>query len=248
MLNPSRHLALEGSLNTRELGGYATAAGPTTQWQRLLRSDNLHQLTETDQQALLDYGVRTLIDLRGADELHEAPNVFAQHPRVSYHNIPLFAPLMRNNGLGAGSSANFDLGTLYRLALDHCQETIAKVLELLAQADDGVSLFHCTAGKDRTGIIAALLLSLAEVDEPTIVEDYALTAQHIEPMLAQLRMRALKQGHDVERYNRMLLAEPPAMESMLKYLEGKYGGVEPYLNILGLNPTIQNRLKSLLSN
>lgn len=246
MLKPSRHLSLEGSLNTRELGGYPAAWG-NTRWQRLLRSDSLHQLSEADQQALLEYGVRTIIDLRGADELREAPNVFDEHPKVVYFNIPLFAPLSRNNGSGVSSSPDFDLGTLYCLALDHCQETIGRVLELLAQAEDGVSVFHCTAGKDRTGIIAALLLSLAEVDESTIITDYVLTAQHIEPMIAQLRLKAIQQGHHLERYNRMLLAEPSAMESTLNYLQGKYGGVRSYLNTIGLDAASQNRLKNLLS-
>src|SRR5919206_5017078 len=84
-----RHLSLTGTYNLRDTGGYRTLDGRTTRWRTFLRSDSLHRVPPMAQTTLLNYGVRTVIDLRRSDELHVAPNVFAGSSIVSYHQISL---------------------------------------------------------------------------------------------------------------------------------------------------------------
>ena len=84
-----RDLEIEGSWNVRDIGGYPTADGGTTRWGVLLRSGDLARVSPTGQQALIDYGVRTIIDLRDLNEVRSLPNVFAQSPTVAYHHLPV---------------------------------------------------------------------------------------------------------------------------------------------------------------
>ena len=238
-----RHLPLAGAYNIRDIGGYPTATGTTTRWRTFLRADSLHNLTPAGQQALIDYGVRTIIDLRFAQECSAAPNVFAAADNVRYINLSLFegsAP----NALGRQLP---DLGSIYRYILDERQAAIKAVLTLMA--DDGFPvLIHCTAGKDRTGLITALLLGLAGVDHATIAEDYALTAQYGAELLTQLHDQAAAAGRDMATYARFLEAKPEAMRNTLAYLEEKYVSVPAYLAQIGLTATqIAQLQRQLLS-
>ncbi|EBV3599937.1 protein-tyrosine-phosphatase, partial [Salmonella enterica subsp. enterica serovar Virchow] len=88
--SPERHIRLEAAFNVRDLGGYRTSSGATTRWRSLLRADALHKLTESDINALLVLGVRTVIDLRSAEELSKQPSIFGSRSEVCYHHIPLF--------------------------------------------------------------------------------------------------------------------------------------------------------------
>ncbi|MCQ1856410.1 tyrosine-protein phosphatase, partial [Neorhizobium galegae] len=164
-----------------------------TRWRSILRGDALHRLSEADIETLLDNGLATVIDLRNANEIAAEANPFAGHARVRYYNTPLFSALAPVEMM-ANAVASFDMGDRYCQAIDNCQPAIAKVLKTIADAPDGAVLFHCTAGKDRTGVISALLLANADVDEATIVEDYALTATISGPLIARLRERALGRG------------------------------------------------------
>ncbi len=238
-----RHLPLEGAYNIRDIGGYPAAAGTTTRWRTFLRADSLHNLTPASQQALIDYGVRTIIDLRFAQECSAAPNVFAAGGSVRYINLSLFegsAP----NGMGRQL---VDLESIYRYILDERQAAVKAVLELMA--DDAFPvLIHCTAGKDRTGMITALMLGLAGVDHATIAEDYALTAHYGAELLATLHAQAAAAGRDMATYARFLAAEPAAMRNTLAYLEAKYVSVPAYLAQIGLTATqIAQLRRQLLS-
>lgn len=238
-----RHLPLAGAYNIRDIGGYPTTAGTTTRWRTFLRADSLHNLTPAGQQALVDYGVRTIIDLRFEHECSVAPNVFAAADNVRYINLSLFegsAP----NALGRQLP---DLESIYRYILDERQAAIKTILALMA--DDGFPvLIHCTAGKDRTGLITALMLGLAGVDHATIAEDYALTAHYGAALLTQLYDQAAAAGRDMVTYARFLEAKPEAMHNTLAYLEEKYTSVPAYLAQIGLTATqIAQLQRQLLS-
>jgi protein-tyrosine phosphatase len=225
-----RHWPLEGVYNLRDVGGYTTHDGRKTRWRTFLRADALHKLTPAAQQALIDHGVRTIIDLRHDDELAAAPNVFANSDQVTYHNLPLFA--------GASPSGNRtmppDLETIYRYVLDERQTAVKAVFDAMTAADAFPVLIHCTAGKDRTGVITALMLGLAGVHAETIAEDYALTAHYAEGLFVELRAGAAAAGRDLAVFERYLESKPEAMINTLAYLEEKYTSVQSYLERIGL--------------
>ncbi|RYG94163.1 MAG: tyrosine-protein phosphatase, partial [Alphaproteobacteria bacterium] len=186
----TRHLPVVGTYNVRDLGGYRAAMGET-RWRRVLRADGLHRLDDAGMAVLVGEGVTTVIDLRHADELAHQPNPFEGNPAVRYHNVSLFDQLSPTPKPGGDL-----LLDLYKLALAERQDAIAAVLTTIAEAPEGVVLFHCTAGKDRTGIVAALLLGLVGVDADMIVEDYALTAGYLAPIMAEITAGAVARGAD----------------------------------------------------
>ena len=223
---PGRHLPLDGTFNIRDLGGYVTTHGHQTRWRTLLRADSLHRLTPAAQTALIAHGVRTVIDLRWTFETLQAPNPLAASSAVRYHHLSLWGdewPLERLPATYA---------ELYCLLLDERQAQIGRVLATLAAPGALPALFHCAAGKDRTGVIAALALALVGVPVATIVEDYALSAHYLAD--------AYPGQPPVE-------CPPAAMLATLDHLERRHGGAERYLLAAGLTPGEQVALRQALT-
>ena len=177
-MQPSRHIDIKGADNVRDLGGYPTLDGRQTRWRTFLRSDGMGRLTPRSQERLVQYGVRTVIDLRRTWEVRSAPNVFADSIRLRYHHQNMLGddPFVQTE---VDAEATGRLGALYGLWLDRVQGQVGKTLATLVSPSGPPAVFHCSAGKDRTGIISALLLSLAGVPSDTIASDYALTAPHL---------------------------------------------------------------------
>lgn len=242
MSAPMRHWPLPDTHNIRDLGGYRRANGGMTQWGRILRGDSLSHLQEAGREALVERGLAMVIDLRGPTETGAEPNPFAGHERVVYRNIALFEALAPI----ADIARPFDMAARYRESLDRCGDRLAETLREIAAAPDGLVLFHCTAGKDRTGIIAALILMLAGVDETEIAADYALTATMANPLLARLRHRALSAGLDAALVERVLASDAVTMATMLAHLRQVHGGVETYMRRIGLTPADTDRLVARL--
>lgn len=236
-----RHLPIKGTYNVRDLGGYLTEAGET-RWRRILRADGLHRLEPEGVQALVAEGVTTVIDLRHPGELEQQPNPFNGHGTVAYHNVSLFDQLAPEAKPGEDL-----LLALYILALETRQAAIAQVLGIIADAPDGTVLFHCTAGKDRTGIISALLLSLVGVGSETIVEDYALTARMIAPMVEEIIAGAVARGADVEKFRPLLASDPATMLATIDYIAAEHGSVVDYANKIGVPAATIERLKARLT-
>lgn len=235
----TRHLGLEGTYNLRDLGGYGTLDGRTTLWRTFFRSDSLHRLSPAAQTALLDYGVRTVIDLRRSDELHVAPNVFAGASAVTYHQVSLLLDAPPPRG-----TRPRPLVETYRLILDERQEQLRQALATLAAPGGLPALMHCTAGKDRTGLVVALVLGLLGVPTATIVADYALTAQYlVGTFLDEVRQRAAGRGIPWEWYQPQVDCHPEFMHSTLQYLEEHYGGIAAYVYTIGLRDEECDRLK-----
>ncbi|MBO0783820.1 MAG: tyrosine-protein phosphatase, partial [Ktedonobacteraceae bacterium] len=126
------------------------------------------------------------------------------------------------------------LEELNRKILDHSQPQVRRVFETLIAPGALPVLVHCTGGKDRTGLIVALLLSLLWVPDGTIAEDYALSAQYLGPLFEQMRQQARSTGRDIALPAKMLEARPECILEMLAYLRAEYGGAEEYLEVLGL--------------
>jgi len=139
---------------------------------------------------LFNYGVRTIIDLRRSDELQVAPNVFANSSDVVYHHVSLLA-----DSLPERKVAPLSLPDVYRMILEQRQEQLRQTLATLAAPGGFPAIVHCTAGKDRTGLIVALLLGLVGVPAATIVDDYALSSQYlVGTYLEEARQRAARNG------------------------------------------------------
>ncbi len=235
MRSGRRHIALEGSFNIRDLGGYATAQGTQTAWRRFLRADSPHALTEDGQARLQAEGLATVIDLRTEAEITETPNPFARRAGVAYAHRPLFAALAPGKLAETADGACPLLG-FYQSALDDRHEALHDIMTLIAGAGEGAVMFHCTAGKDRTGLVAALLLGLAEVSPDDIVADYALTEGLIADLVAGFLETARQRGGDVTAYARLLAAPAATMRDTLGHLETRYGSVPHYLTHIGVAP------------
>jgi len=228
---PQRLIPLAGAHNLRDLGGYPASGGQTA-WRRALRADSLHRLDRQAMETLRDMGCTTVIDLRHGEETGAQANPFAAgFDGVLYHNISLFAGLDPSRpGLKEAEDVLF---ALYCQALEECAAEFVQVLRVVADAP-GTVLFHCTAGKDRTGMIAALLLLLAGTPRAEIVADYALTSRYSPVMFAALRDELEAAGRDFDLASPLLLSEAATMEAFLGHLDSAHGGAEAYLLTHGL--------------
>ena len=177
-------LELEGGINFRELGGYLTEDGRKIKWHKLLRCGSMAQLTKNDVDYLDQYGVRYIIDLRSPEESNYSPDKYPDKAQYFQDTVyPFSFSLFKNlgiiNNMRLGAS-NMDFGrqTYLQMLLDpHAQAAYRKMFNVLLENDkEGESVvFHCTAGKDRTGVAAFLILSALGVSEKQIVEDYLYT-------------------------------------------------------------------------
>ncbi len=243
----TRHLALEGAYNVRDLGGYETTDGRTTRWRTFLRSDLMDKLTANDQEMLLGLGIKSVIDLRRARELDETPNVFRDNQRVNYlhHNMAGDGHLSHEGEPEVDTQAErVRLG--YGRFLDQRQEAIKAILGALSEPDNQPAIFHCAAGTDRTGVVSALLLALAGVPDETIGNDYALSADALfaryevegppESYTGELTLEGVRDGYAIGE----------GMVLLMQYLRDGYGGAESYARHFGLTDTQIANIRSAL--
>lgn len=237
----SRLLAWNACCNTRELGGYLTASQHPTRWNAFIRSDSLHRLNEAGQAALIAYGVQTIIDLRTREEVQSAPSALMHistqtdaSPMPVYHHISILDST--DKSWQKEERAINTMADLYGLMLDGLSVRFAKVMKTIANAAPGTIAFYCHAGKDRTGLVAALLLSLADVPAETIIADYAGSDLHLEPVYTELREAAANDPEKLKRYQWLLQCLPETMQGTLEHLDARYGGAENYLLQNGVTP------------
>ena len=237
-----RHLGLAGTYNLRDTGGYRTMDGRTTRWRTFFRSDSLHRVPPMAQTTLLNYGVRTVIDLRRSDELHGAPNVFANSSEVVYHHLSLLADSRPERKVAPRA-----LPDIYRLILEQRQEQLRQTLATLAAPGGLPAIVHCTAGKDRTGLIVALLLGLVGVPAATIIADYALSSQYlVGTYLEEARQRAAHNDIPWEWFQHQVICPPEFMHTTLQYLDERHGGIVAYVRRIGLSQEQCERLQHAL--
>jgi protein-tyrosine phosphatase len=204
----NRLLRWPSCLNVRDLGGYETADGGTTRWRAFVRADTLSGLTDRGRAALEAYGIRTIIDLRILVEVRDDPSPYAAHDTIAFHNHPL-DPNDRDVSKATSAYRGTGLSTMVAVnaaLLDVSRAQVAAIMRTIAHAPEGGVLFHCHAGRDRTGLVAALLLGLAGVPPEAIVEDYA------------------------HSYN----AVASTMATTLTHIDATYGSVEGYLRAIDL--------------
>lgn len=222
-----RRLPLDGAVNVRELGGYPTANGGVTRFGRFLRADDLGRLSSFDVRYLRDYGVSAVVDLRDPSEVENMPDV-PLGAGVAYANTPLLAfnaaqkaELEQQYQDGVG----FSMFGIYRNILEN-YEGVRDCMRFIATAPEGCVLFHCAAGKDRTGILAMLLLILAGVDRYDVVADYV---QSWPNLMRDEAFRADWRSSARTAFRDGMLSDPAFVEFAYDTMEDEYGGVESYL-------------------
>lgn len=243
-----RHLQWDGCYNARDLGGYRTVAGGETRWGAVVRADNLSRLSEEGRAALVEYGVSIIVDLRCPWELSLDPPVFANEPAAEGEISCLNLPMIDESD--AEATTVFERASskeeMYTLMLDVYQEPVGAILNAIAEAPEGAVLIHCHSGKDRTGLISALLLSVAGVPEEAIAGDYALTDTCLQPLHDRL---IDENGGSPEERAAMayeLSSPPEVIHAVFQHLGQRYGGTEGYVLQAGLRPENLDRLRERL--
>lgn len=192
-MQPSRHVPLQGASNFRDFGGYPAAEGRTVKWRRLFRSDRLSDLTPADYEALDAYGIRAVYDLRRDSEAAAAPTRWGGKTEPELIRSALFTDEPGRNIIqhtaADGVSPDADLArrimseTYARMVSEPgALAVLGAIFARLTTADAFPALFHCAAGKDRTGVTCALILSALGVAREDVVEDFMLTQQYYDTL------------------------------------------------------------------
>lgn len=243
MTEQDRTLTWDGCHNVRDLGDLPTVDGGLTRRGAFIRADVLGRLTPQGKQALLDYGVRTIIDLRAPDEVAELPSAVFDDDVQAPLYINVKQELSPPEVLALFKQAQ-TRSELYTIALDHHAPNQVRVMRAIANAEPGGLIFHCHSGKDRTGIIAALLLDLAGVEPDAIAADYAETQKQLWPIYEKWLEET--GGEEAIDHWWIPITEPQTMLDTLAHLETEYGGAEAYLLQGGQTPEEIAQLKARL--
>jgi len=244
----SRILDWEGCFNVRDLGGLSTSSGRPVRHRALVRSDILHRLTDAGRAALVAHGVRSIIDLRFTDEVATDWHMYpfrAPADGVSYRNIPFdlgrdAASNARQRDAYHAASSRAELN---RLDLDGGRAGIVAAVAAIADAPPGGVLVHCHAGKDRTGAVVAVVLSMLGVSDDDIADDYALTALTLEPLIIEWLDDSSQDPVEREQLRDLAMPVREAMLDTLEYLDERYGSAETYLRDGGLTHDEVDRLR-----
>ena len=257
--HPQRRLPLEGGLNFRDLGGYPTADGGSTRWGVLYRSDHLNTLTDTDVRLLDGLGLKRVHDLRLQKERDRQPSRLPEGVEVRHlaamdlgmdetmvdvvqdvlaGRRPLPPPTFWDDN--------------YEDMVERARPMFSALIDSITTDDDGIgagvpSLFHCTGGKDRTGLAGVLLLELAGVDRAVAIDDFLLTNLYRTPVRAEaLRQQLSEVGVDVADALPILGVTRSAMERALSVIDDRHGGVERYVVSSGARPDAAAALRRVL--
>lgn len=237
----SKPLPLEGAFNVRDLGGYKTVDGKTTELYKFLRSDALNNLSDDDMDYLYDYGVRHIIDMRSESESEQFSCPMIDFKDIDYFSFPLLDHIQSDGLMGSFPDS---MGELYLDLLCNSGDIIADILKTFLSFESGCILFNCTAGKDRTGIISVLLLLLCGVPEETVLADYSTSRMNLEPLLASQLELLKKLGINIPSH--VFDSDPNEMKKAVDYLKSTYNNVSSYLESIGLTQSEMKNLKDML--
>ena len=247
-------------MNVRDVGGLPTVDGRRTRPGVLVRADNLQSLTERDVHRLVDeLGVRTVVDLRTTGERHlEGPGPL--EGRVALHHLTLIpeapgepdraevdraVPSFRDRSARRGDSPT-DMTGYYVGYLEDAPANLARALRVLADPGTGTALVHCAAGKDRTGVVVAVALSLAGVRREAVVADYARSAERIDGVLARLQATKTYGPSLAGTSADAIRPVPDSMERFLDHVDRAYGGPHGLAMSVGVEEETVARLATRL--
>lgn len=261
-----RWIDLEGLANLRDLGGLPTESGDVVQPRRLLRSDNLQTLTRRDIDTLLDIGLSDVIDLRSEFESEaEGPGPLTHEPRVAIHQHSFFREW--REGIGEAKIDDrpevmpeealpwVDLEPSVQLAnpissiylsyvLDRPDSVVAALRGITSAR--GATLVHCAAGKDRTGTLVAIVLSLVGVERDAVVDDYAASTERVEAVVGRLLASRTYSENLRDRPMSSHASYPETMRIFLEHVDEQYGGVAELVGRIGWTPADTDQLRMRL--
>jgi protein-tyrosine phosphatase len=241
-----RHLAFDGCFNFRDLGGYLTRDGNRVRTRRLFRADGPHALTDADAAMLRTLSVTTILDLRTTDEATERGHYRAAVPEVVTHPLPMTDVLPDSDELPTWIDPLI-VAARYRDMLDAGHSAICEALAILTDPEAYPAMLHCSAGKDRTGILSAIVLGLLGVPDETIVEDYALSGPAMVRLVEHFQRTYPDARETLERIApAMIAADPQAMWAFLGNLYAEYGSFEGYVSDLGMGSVVAYLRENLL--
>jgi protein tyrosine/serine phosphatase len=239
-----RLVPLVGADNFRDLGGYPALDGRMTRWGRVYRSDAHSELTPEDVEHLRNVGVTTVVDLRTSRESDHDRGGPLVAEGARYHHHPVI-PQDTEPGF-VGLSATTDVCERYLWFLDVGAPSIAATFSVLADETAYGVVFHCSAGKDRTGVLSALLLDCLGVDRDVIVSDYMLTRTRLDHIHARIRRHPAFHPDQHDLNAPMFQIEATTMVRFLRELDGRFGGAVGWCRRAGVPEDMVERLRDLL--
>jgi protein tyrosine/serine phosphatase len=239
---PPRHVSHDLVFNLRDLGGYRGAGGRATRWGRLYRGDGLHRLGPDDCAAL---GLVTVLDLRTDREIAERGRLDVDG--IDWHHLPVLQDTWDPAWAMPEVAAERFLADRYLVMLAEGEEALGRALRVIADPDRLPAAFHCAAGKDRTGVLAALVLSLVGVDDDTIAADYGLSRHGMDRLVEWIRATYPERVDTMtDQPTPFLQAPDDAMHLFLADLRELHGSVEAYAASVGAGPDVVDSLRANL--
>ncbi len=241
-------ISLDGAVNVRDLGGLPTVDGRTTKAGVLLRADNLQDLTEQDVGTLLDAGVGTVIDLRTKPELEitgpgplTQTHVAHKHLDLIPHGFDGRSELVERT-IPDESAGEHAMDHFYIDYVRDAPHAVADALQAIADPSSGAVLVHCAAGKDRTGVVVSIALSLVGVTRSAVVDDYARSGERIEQIRNRLLGTDLYSGDIARRSLDSMTPHAGNMERFLDRIDREYGGIHGLAMAIGFDEESVARL------
>jgi rhodanese-related sulfurtransferase len=243
-----RLIPLEGAFNFRDLGGYPGAGGRVTRWGRLFRSDTLHELSPSDVALLGSMGLATIIDLRTPRELEQTGRGPLGPEPIAFRHLSVIRDAGGGGADGEAVAAPDvdDLTERYLWYLEVGGSALAEALTVLGEPASYPLVFHCAAGKDRTGVLAALVLDLCGVAPEVIVADYLITAERMDLILGRYRSDPRFEARMAEAPAGRFGVEAGTMERFLEVLHGRLGGAEAWAKSAGVSPASIENVRAML--
>lgn len=239
-----RIVPFSGVLNFRDLGGYQTLDGRTTRWGRLFRSDALHDLTEDDLVVFRGLGISSVVDLRSTGEVERTGRGLLEGESIRFVNSPVLSSYEANREESA-----FDESYLARRYLQYLEigaPAFVAAFEEMTVPEHYPLVFNCFLGKDRTGVLAALVLSCLGVERQSIVEDYAITDERVRFITGKLRQDPAHRDAIDQTDPVLLAAKEATMSSFLVEVDERFGGARAWVEAAGLAPGRLDQLESLV--
>jgi len=243
---PTRHVEFETCCNFRDLGGYPASDGRRTRWRTLFRADGLSQLTEADFAVLRSLAVRSVLDLRTDLEVESRGRFPSDVPGVTYYHLPLTDTLPGAEDVPDWGDTGY-VAKRYASYLQGGATSLCAALEVLSDPGNLPAVFHCSVGKDRTGVLAAVVLGLLGVPDDVIVEDYVLSSMAMTQILERLRQEYPDAADEVARFAPVILSvEPTTMAGFLRVVHDQYGSFEGLAEALDRHSAVERLRQTLL--